>query len=168
MMAHGKEARSSPSDLPDREPFSMLADRAPFRLVLPSDPKVLPLARAFVEHVCRLVIGDGCFAEAMQMAAHEALQNVIRHAHGNRCDILFELQARPIPDGIEFCLMDEGEPFDVASVPHLDPGELRLGGRGVFLMRRLVDELCSEPRQPRGNVLRLVKRWRPMARRHPA
>jgi hypothetical protein len=43
-------------------------------------------------------------------------------------------------------------------VPHLDPGEVRLGGRGVFLMRKLTDELSCQPRGARGNVLRLVKR----------
>ena len=65
-------------------------------------------------------------------------------------------------------LLDDGEPFNVTSVPHLDPSEVRVGGRGVFLIRRLVDEMVSEPRHPRGNVLRLVKYFRPMARRHPA
>ena len=55
---------------------------------------------------------------------------------------------------------DEGEPFDLESVPELPPGELRIGGRGVYLMRKMMDELTCEPRgagQP-GNVLRMVKR----------
>lgn len=146
----------------------MHSARIPFCLVLPSDPRLLPVARAFVESVSRLITGDPCFADAMQMATHEALQNVIRHAHGNRDDALFEVQVLPLPDGLEVRLLDEGEPFNVTSVPQYDPGEMRIGGRGVFLIRRLVDEMVSEPRQPSGNVLRLVKHFCPLAHRHPA
>jgi anti-sigma regulatory factor (Ser/Thr protein kinase) len=44
------------------------------------------------------------------------------------------------------------------AVPPLDPSEVRVGGRGIFLMRSLMDELSIQPRQGRGNVLRMVKR----------
>ena len=66
----------------------------------------------------------------------------------------------PCSDRIEVHILDEGEPFDVTAVPHLDPGELRIGGRGVFLMRALMDEVTCESRIPGqlGNTLRLVKR----------
>ena len=43
-------------------------------------------------------------------------------------------------------------------MPHLDPAEVRIGGRGVFLMRKLMDELSCQPRGERGNTLRMVKR----------
>lgn len=140
----------------------------PFTLILPSDPKLLPLARAFIEGVCQYCHCEPCFSESVQLAVHEALQNAIRHAHGDHSDAVLEIHAVPRDDGLEICLLDDGEPFDVSGVPHLDPGEMRLGGRGVYMMRRLVDELQSEPRQPRGNVLRMVKYFRPISRRHPA
>src|SRR5262245_54692235 len=140
----------------------------PFTLILPSDLKLLPLARTFVEGVCQYCHCDPCFAESVQLALHEALQNAIRHAHNGRCDATLEIQAVPRDDGLELRLLDDGDPFDVGGVPHYDPGEMRPGGRGVFMMRRLVDELHSEARQPRGNVLRMVKYYRTMSRRHPA
>jgi anti-sigma regulatory factor (Ser/Thr protein kinase) len=37
---------------------------------------------------------------------------------------------------------------------------MRVGGRGIFLMRTLMDELSCEPRTPRGNRLRMVRRCR--------
>jgi len=55
-------------------------------------------------------------------------------------------------------LLDQGAPFDLDAVPKLDPRELRIGGRGVFLMRALMDELSCQPRGERGNTLRMVKR----------
>lgn len=133
-----------------------------FQLVIPSDLKLLPLARQFVETACRYFSCDPCFAGAFELAAHEALQNIIRHAHQSRCNATLELQVAGFPDYLELRLIDDGEPFDVSSVPHLEPGELRIGGRGVFLMRRLVDEIISERREPRGNMLRLVKNFSPL------
>src|SRR3954447_16955482 len=112
----------------------------PFTLILPSDLKLLPLARAFVEGICQYCHCDPCFAESIQLALHEALQNAIRHAHGNRGEATLEIQALPRDDGLELRLLDDGDPFDVSGVPHFDPGEMRPGGRGVYMMRRLVDE----------------------------
>jgi serine/threonine-protein kinase RsbW len=142
--------------------------RPPFALTLPSDLNFLPLARAFIETVCHASNFDQDFSEAVELATHEALQNIIRHAHAGRESVLLEIQAIPSDECLEIRLLDEGEPFDVQRVPHLDPGELRVGGRGVYLMRRLMDELHCEPRRPSGNVLRMVKHYRPPARRHLA
>jgi anti-sigma regulatory factor (Ser/Thr protein kinase) len=139
---------------------------APFALTIPSDLKLLALARAFVETVCFNCCFDDDFCDAVQLATHEALQNVIRHAHAGNSEALLEIQVFPLKDGLEIRLLDQGEPFDVSNVPYLEPGELRVGGRGVFLMRRLMDELASEPRRPQGNVLRMVKRFRTIPRRH--
>lgn len=144
------------------------ADDAPFILKLPGDLRLLELARHFVESVCRSLGYDECFSEALQLATHEALQNIIRHAYTNRCDARLEIQIQPLDDGMEIRVLDEGAPFNVADVPHLEPGELRIGGRGVFLMRRLLDELHSCPRQPSGNVLRMVKLFSSASRRQLA
>jgi anti-sigma regulatory factor (Ser/Thr protein kinase) len=61
---------------------------------------------------------------------------------------------------MEVRVLDEGEPFDVCAVPHLNPAEIRIGGRGVFLMRTLMDEIQCVPRGERGNTLCMVKRCR--------
>jgi anti-sigma regulatory factor (Ser/Thr protein kinase) len=143
----------------------MPSDQVPFAIKLPSDLHLLTLARTFVETICQKLICDDCFCGAIQLATHEALQNIIRHAHGGRCDAVFEIQVVPLNEGVEIRLLDEGERFDVTNVPHLDPAEMRIGGRGVFLMRRLMDEVVSEPRRPHGNILRLVKHYRPIQRR---
>ena len=146
----------------------MPSKRSAYVLTLPSDLRLLPLARTFIESICQAMSFDRCFTDAVQLATHEGLRNIIRHAHENCADALFEVQAGPIDGGIEVRLLDEGKPFDIVTVPHLEPGELRIGGRGVFLMRRLVDEIHSEPRRPCGNILRLVKHVRPAIRRHLA
>jgi anti-sigma regulatory factor (Ser/Thr protein kinase) len=154
-------------DAPPSE-FDMPSDQIPFALTLPSDLRLLALARTFIETACEALNFDVCFAESIQLAVHEALQNIIRHAYDGRADALLEIQVIPREGSLEVRLLDEGKPFDVSNVPYLEPGEIRIGGRGVYLMRRLVDELASETRCPKGNILRLIKHHKPTIRRQLA
>ena len=130
----------------------------PWTLTIPSDLRLLGVARMFIEAGCRFAELDQEATEETILATHEAVNNIIRHAHQDQCDVQIQIQCRPYADGVEICLLDEGPPYDIGAVPHLNPGELRIGGRGVFLMRTLMDELSCEPRGDRGNALRMVKR----------
>jgi anti-sigma regulatory factor (Ser/Thr protein kinase) len=131
----------------------------PVTLTLPSDLRLLGVARAFVEAVCRSAGLRDDLARAIVVAVDEAVNNVMRHGH--RCDnaMTLQIECHLAPNHLEIRLLDEAEPFDLAAVPKLDPSELRIGGRGVYLMRLLMDEVTCEPRGPRGNTLRLIKRW---------
>ncbi len=136
----------------------MALPAAPWTLTIPSDLRLLALARSFVEGVCGVAGFDERATRAIVTATDEATNNVIRHAHRDRPESPLQIQCHFVSDGIEVRLLDEGAPFDITAVPHLDPAELRVGGRGVFLMRALMDELSCHPRGERGNLLRMVKR----------
>jgi serine/threonine-protein kinase RsbW len=130
----------------------------PWTLTIASDLRLLSLARAFVEAFCQVAGFDESTTHAVVMASDEAINNIMRHAHEGHPDASIQIQCLTRSDGIEIHLLDEGAPFDLDKVPHLDPAELRIGGRGVFLMRALMDELSCQPRGERGNTLRMVKR----------
>jgi anti-sigma regulatory factor (Ser/Thr protein kinase) len=136
----------------------MAYESLPWNLTIASDLRLLSLARAFIEGVCLVAGFDEPMTHAVVLAADEATNNVMRHAHRDNPDAPIQIQCRLLGDGIEIRLLDEGQPFDLEAVPNLDPGELRPGGRGVFLMRRLMDELSCDRRQPCGNTLRMLKR----------
>lgn len=127
-------------------------------LTIPSDPCRLGMARGFVEAVCQSAGLDRNAIDAVVLAFHEAASNIIRHAHQDRPDASIQVRCFLRPDAIEVHLTDEGQPFDLDAVPNLDPAELRIGGRGVFLMRTLMDELSCQAHGERGNTLRMVKR----------
>jgi serine/threonine-protein kinase RsbW len=129
----------------------------PPTLTLPSDAAYQPLARDFVASFCRVHGVEEAATHALVLATGEAFSNVIRHAHRDRTDASVHIECHRGPGRVEIHVLDEGDPFDVADVPHLDPGEVRLGGRGVFLMRQLMDDLRCERRTAGGNRLRLVK-----------
>jgi serine/threonine-protein kinase RsbW len=136
----------------------MVEKVAPWNLTIASDLRLLATARSFVETVCEAAGFDECTTHAVVLAADEALNNIIRHAHQDRPEAVVQIQCFLRANDVEIRLLDEGEPFDLSAVPHLDPGELRIGGRGVFLMRSLMDELSCQPRREGGNTLRMVKR----------
>jgi serine/threonine-protein kinase RsbW len=132
-------------------------DDHPMTLTIPSDLRLLGMARQFVEAVCHTggVAADP--TDAIVLAANEAISNIIRHAHRDRCGAQLKIQCRLLDNGIELVFQDEGAPFDLEAVPHLNPAELRIGGRGVFLMRTLMDDLSCQSIDGGGNVLRMVK-----------
>jgi serine/threonine-protein kinase RsbW len=135
----------------------MATDNSRLTLTIPSDLRLLAVARVFVEAVCQAGGFDRPTTDAVVLATNEAASNAIRHAHHGRTDAQLQIQCRFCPEGLEICLHDEGEPFDLEAVPRLDPAEIRPGGRGVFLMRALMDELSCQPRGEHGNTLRMVK-----------
>src|ERR1700676_5361520 len=130
---------------------------SPLTLTIPSDLRLMPLVRGFVEGVCQIGRFDPRTTNAVVLATHEAASNVICHAHRDLPETPLQIQCRLGPAEIEIRVLDEGTPFDLAAIPDLDPTELRIGGRGVFLMRALMDELHCGPREKRGNSLRMVK-----------
>jgi len=135
-----------------------MAEAYPFSLTIPSELRLLPVARLFVEAVCQAGGLDEADVNAVVLAVNEATSNVIRHAHRDRQATPLQVQCRLLSNGIEVQVLDEGPAFDLSTVPHLDPGEVRVGGRGVYLMRQIMDELTCEARPEGGNVLRMIKR----------
>jgi len=132
-------------------------------LTLPSELRMLSVARSFMEAVCEAHRFDRTTTHALVIVTGEVVTNIVRHAHQNRPGSKMELQVQIQPDCVVLTFRDEGEPFDLAAVPELPPGELRIGGRGIYLMRALMDELTCEPRDGQsGNVLRMVKRFAAM------
>ena len=134
---------------------------APWNLTIASDLRLLSLVRAFTEGFCQVAGCDSKVTDAVVMATDEAVNNVMRHAHRDHPESPIQIQCFNHGDRIEIHLLDEGAPFDLASVPQLNPAELRIGGRGVFLMRTLMDELICQPRGERGNTLRMIKHCPP-------
>jgi serine/threonine-protein kinase RsbW len=114
-----------------------------------------------VERILRAVVGAGLSAEQrdnLAVASAEALSNAA--VHGNRLDSTRSVRVVVIVKPREcatVAVTDSGPGFDVGNVGDpTDPGRLLVpGGRGVFLMRRLVDGVEYNAQ---GNRVRLVMR----------
>lgn len=100
----------------------------------------------------------------IQLATDEAASNIIEHAYENIADGLLELACGVQGDTIKIILTDHGEPFDPSEIPlpdlKADLSNRKIGGLGIFLMRKLMDEVHYESNADKSNTLTLLKRKR--------
>jgi len=97
------------------------------------------------------------------LAVDEALSNVIKHSYKGNPDGVVWLSCAADDGCLEIVLRDEGAAFDPKQVQQLPPDEIRPGGRGVFLMREIMDEVQYE-RKGKQNLVRLRKYIKAAAR----
>ena len=93
------------------------------------------------------------------MAVRECMVNAV--VHGNRYNARkkVRLKVSRDPDRLEIVIADEGEGFEMSSVPDPLANEnlLRQSGRGLLLMQAFMDEFQMRPREPKGAEVRMVK-----------
>jgi anti-sigma regulatory factor (Ser/Thr protein kinase) len=98
---------------------------------------------------------------SIQLATDEAASNVIEHAYQGRLDGKFDVGCEFRKGGLIITLLDHGEAFDPSKIdePDLkaDLSDRKIGGLGIYLMRKLMDEVRYETTQA-GNLLTMVKR----------
>ena len=97
----------------------------------------------------------------VQLAVDEACTNIFEHAYSGKGGIVAiscELQ----DNDFVITLRDSGIPFDPSSVPppdlEADLDERSIGGLGIFLMRKLMDDVSYNCDPEKGNELTLRKR----------
>jgi anti-sigma regulatory factor (Ser/Thr protein kinase) len=126
------------------------------KLVVPSDPRFLSIARKVVGEVSAICGLPDEVCQEVTLALDEAVANIIRHSYKNRYDQEIELDCQANAERIVFRLLDEGEPPDPARICGQPLNDVSLSGRGTHLMRVIMDEMTYEQSQGK-NVLRLVK-----------
>ena len=98
---------------------------------------------------------------SIQLAADEASTNIIEHAYAGIEGGQIEIECNVAGDELKIILRDKGRSFDPSSVPEpkvkADLAERKIGGLGMYLMRKLMDEVYYES-SPEGNTLRMIKR----------
>ena len=120
--------------------------------------------REFVGNIAR----RGGFSDKdvynIQLATDEAASNVIEHAYQNEPGGVLELSCGITGDVITIILIDHGKSFDPSEVPvpdlQADLSDRKIGGLGIFLMRKLMDEIYYQPGSNKSNVLTMIKRKR--------
>lgn len=148
----------------------MSGEPADLVLELPSEAALANVVRAVVRALaesCPEVRLDARDLDEIEVVLQEACTNVVRHAHRNDRTKPFRVDVRRLPDALAIEVRDQGQPFDLDGVTPPDPESLREGGYGVHIMRAWMDEV-SVRREADGNVLRLVRRYRPAASREEA
>jgi serine/threonine-protein kinase RsbW len=142
-------------------PFSHSSHSAPFvglRNTLPSDVDIIsPFVEQLMRFISRFRAAGGNDIE-IEVALREALVNAIVHGNEEDPNKLVYVKCRCTRDGeVSITVEDEGNGFEHEAVP--DPtsadNRLRTNGRGIYLIRTLMDEVDFEEG---GSVVHMRKR----------
>jgi anti-sigma regulatory factor (Ser/Thr protein kinase) len=120
--------------------------------------------REFVGDIARAGGFDAKDVYNIQLAADEAASNIIEHAYEGVSNGVLELSCGVKGNIITIILVDHGESFDPSAIPlpdlKADLSERKIGGLGIFLMRKLMDEVYYETKPNKSNVLTMTKQKR--------
>jgi serine/threonine-protein kinase RsbW len=123
-------------------------------LSLPHEEASVGIAR----HICRdalvtLGVSDDCVAD-VELAVTEACTNVLKHAASRSHE--YEVQVEIDESTCQIRVTDTGNHFHLAVEPKPVPVTAE-SGRGLFLMRAMVDELDLDHEPEAGTVVKLTK-----------
>jgi anti-sigma regulatory factor (Ser/Thr protein kinase) len=121
-----------------------------------------------VRHAVLELVKDGPFAsgqaQLLALAVDEALANVVEHAFardGSAAAQQIHVLLEAAPDRFLALIRDSGRRFDPTSLPDVDirrhVRQGRKSGFGIYLIRRIMDEVRYTYTPDRLNELRLVK-----------
>jgi len=93
------------------------------------------------------------------MSVRESMVNAV--VHGNRYNARkkVKLTISRAPESLSVIIADEGEGFDMTSLPDplADENLLRHSGRGLLLMQAFMDEFQIRATEPKGTEVKMVK-----------
>jgi anti-sigma regulatory factor (Ser/Thr protein kinase) len=134
------------------------AESCAFVLELPSDTRVIETAVAYlVDRVRAYQFGGSRLNLNFRVGVAEALANAMIYGNGSDPDKRVRVEVELSAEAVALEVRDEGEGFDATVVPDPTlPENLEgTGGRGIFLIRELMDEVRYDPP---GNCVRMVLR----------
>lgn len=132
------------------------------QLVIRNDVSELSRVQAFVEEIEALGMFPASFSMQLNLVLEEALSNIIFYAYepGSVQSITIDFIYRD--KSLEINIMDTGKAFDPTAKEDPDinlPAEERpIGGLGIFLIKKIMDEL-SYTRRGEHNVLKMKKNF---------
>lgn len=130
------------------------------RLVITAHVRYLVVVRRFVQEAAAGLGAAQRVIDDLIQAADELAANVILHGYQGAPGEL-EVEVQPAGAGLAVVLRDRAPVFDSTKRPAPDltaPLEERpVGGLGIYLSRKLTDELRHSERPDGGNELTLIK-----------
>lgn len=122
----------------------------------------LDAIRDFVGEAAERAGFSGREMYSVQLAADEACSNVIEHAYAGIPNGEIEIACKVEAGQITIIIHDHGKEFDITKVrkPNLSKNlsEREIGGLGVYLIHKLMDEVQFSSSKKNGNTLTMIKR----------
>lgn len=131
-------------------------------LSIPSRLEYLGILDRLVQAIAEQMDFDADAQDAVANSVIEAATNAVQHAHQQRNDLPVRFAFEMKSDRLEIWVRDLGPGFDLEEVTAADPtgpeGLLRSRGRGIFIMRAMMDDVEFDIRDGQGVVVHMWKR----------
>jgi len=128
-------------------------------LSIPSEFKHIYLLDLVISYVAKEMKFDEETREQVNLAIIEAGTNAIKHGNGGNPEKFAHFKFCLFKDNLTVFIKDQGKGFDPESIgdPLSPENVLKPSGRGIFLMKALMDEVAYNIDEGTGTVVKLVK-----------
>ena len=126
---------------------------------IPSRLELVPRAISTILSKLKNGVYDGESIFYLKLSLEEAITNAIRHGNKLNPALSVDITIEEHPGSISITVQDEGAGFDYAHTPDPTRHEnlKKTSGRGVFLIRNLMDEVRYSDG---GRTLTMIKRFK--------
>lgn len=155
-------------DTPTSRAADRVEERTEFVMELPSDLRVIEAAVSYLTRRLQSYAYDGSRLNLnFRVGVTEALANAVLYGNEGDPRRSVRVEVSLDPHQVVLRVTDEGSGFDPDRVPDptIPPNIDRPGGRGLFLLRELMDEVEYNDS---GNAVRIVLMREPPPQRHSA
>lgn len=117
--------------------------------------EVRPLVKEVISSLRELAPGSDLLHD-FKLAAEEALINAVKHGNNFKEELPVLVTVEGDTDKVTISVEDKGRGYDYSKVPDptLDENIARGGGRGLYLIKKLMDEVRFNKE---GNRIEMVK-----------
>lgn len=127
---------------------------------IPSSLEVIP---PFISKVIEKIKALGMSEDELfnvRLCLEEALVNAVKHGNKMDSNLFVEVSLKADSDRLVMEIKDEGEGFDFVNIkdPTREENLERTQGRGVFLIKKLMDEVRFEEKGSRIVMIKYLKR----------
>lgn len=127
--------------------------------VLDSTLESVDVAEEAVLHAAQEIGFDEDDLHRIGMSVRECMVNAVIHGNRYNARKKVRLTVSRAADRLSIVIADEGEGFDISSLPDPLANEnlLRHSGRGLLLIQAFMDEFQIRTREPNGTEVKMVK-----------
>lgn len=116
------------------------------KISIPSLIENIKIIESFIDNAReKFEINDDIYGNIM-ISVTECISNAIIHGNQSNKQKLVHLELKAEEDQLQFIIEDEGDGFEIESLPDPTAPENieKPGGRGIFLIKNLTDEVKFE------------------------
>ncbi len=134
--------------------------KEPGKIIIPSDVAYLQMLDEFLEETLRgFGVSESDIAD-IAISVTELANNAIIHGNKENPEKVVDIRIKLINGAVEIIVSDEGKGFDTLALPDplTEENLFKENGRGIFIVRSLMDKVDIKIRKDNGTVIKLVKK----------